>query len=290
MILDSIITIILFSGLSGVLMNFIGVRVEHKKFGIGEILEIKDNGTMVVSFPERVVNLMYPDAFIEHINALDSSAQEQALKDYSKKVALVKKPVVLPVPQTKTLTKRSDSNKTVKPYVPVTGEFSSRMTYFVFQNQSFFQESVGGYIWAPIENKSGKRFHHWTKLLDVRPGDIIFHGCDASIVGISEAVSTAYECDRPNALDGVALWEKKGRRINCHYIIIKKPIKTEICRDKIMQYGRYKYSPFNEKGTGNQGYLFALNESLARVFLDKLIESNPRLGGVAFIKELMDNK
>ena len=53
-----------------------------------------------------------------------------------------------------------------------------RMIFFVFQGNTFDKEFNGGYIWAPISNKAGNKFHHWKKLLDVRAGDIILHGCD----------------------------------------------------------------------------------------------------------------
>ena len=58
------------------------------------------------------------------------------------------------------------------------------MTFFVFQGNMYEEECRGGYIWAPIANKDGLSFHHWDRLMDIRQGDIIFHGCDGFVQAI----------------------------------------------------------------------------------------------------------
>ena len=68
------------------------------------------------------------------------------------------------------------------------------MTFFVFQGSMYEEECRGGYIWAPIANKDGLSFHHWDRLMDIRQGDIIFHGCDGFVQAIFYLRSDGFSC------------------------------------------------------------------------------------------------
>lgn len=99
------------------------------------------------------------------------------------------------------------------------------MTFFVFQGNTYDYESRGDYIWAPVSNKAGNTFHHWDRLLDVRPGDIILHGCSGYVQAISTAKGECYECNQPDELRTDNLWIQEGRKVDCDYIPIKYPMK-----------------------------------------------------------------
>ena len=174
-----------------------------------------------------------------------------------------------------------------KSYVKQERVPGKRMTYFVFQGSMYEEECRGGYIWAPVANKEGLTQHHWDHLLDVWPGDVIFHGFDGYIQAISTARGECYDCIQPEELRSEDLWEPEGRRVDCEYIQIPHPIKTALVQDDILRFSNVKYSPFNKYGTGNQGYLFELNKELARIFLRETVKRNPLIGDIDYVQELL---
>ena len=162
-----------------------------------------------------------------------------------------------------------------------------RKTFYVFQGNTFDRESDGGYIWAPILNKAGGTFHHWERLKDVRPGDIIFHGYNGNIQAISVALGTCYNCDQPVELRSENLWERTGRRVDCNYVIIRNPVQPKSCLSDILRFCDVRYAPFDRNGKGNVGYLYELNRELARIFLCESIKYNPELITLNFVQELL---
>ena len=55
-------------------MNLLGLKVKHKAFGLGEIVEIKDNYITVV-FENKTTKFVYPNAFETFIQAVDDEIQ-----------------------------------------------------------------------------------------------------------------------------------------------------------------------------------------------------------------------
>lgn len=47
--------------------------------------------------------------------------------------------------------------------------------FFVFQNKTFHEEHQGGYLWAPQYGNSGRTASHWSKMKEVKRGDVIIH-------------------------------------------------------------------------------------------------------------------
>jgi DNA-binding NarL/FixJ family response regulator len=162
-----------------------------------------------------------------------------------------------------------------------------RMTFFVFQGNTFDKEFSGGYIWAPISNKAGTMPHHWTRLLDVRKGDIILHGYDGYVKAISTAKAPCYECVQPNELTVEGLWERDGRRVDCDYIEIRNPVKTSMFKDDIIRLCQVKYSPFDKDGNGNMGYLFEINRELAKIFVEASVINNSYLSEISYISDFL---
>lgn len=49
------------------------------------------------------------------------------------------------------------------------------MNYFiVFQNKTYNEERVGEYLWAPKLTATGREIFHWSNMVKVKTGDIIF--------------------------------------------------------------------------------------------------------------------
>jgi hypothetical protein len=161
------------------------------------------------------------------------------------------------------------------------------MTFFVFQNSTFDREHQGGYLWAPVTNKTGDSFHHWDRLLDVRPGDIILHGYNGYVQAVSVARAACYDCVQPKELRTEDSWDLEGRRVDSDYIMLQHPIKTSDHIDNIIRLCNTKYASFNKYGTGNQGYLFEINREMSKIFLGAAVAANPYLKGSQAIVDLL---
>ena len=275
-------------------MELIGAKVSHKKFGSGIITKI-DNGILIVKFSEREVNFQYPGAFetflvaeeenvqsymLEQISAAKKAADEEKL---AKELKRKEMELAARAREEEKIKSKSSTSKTVVSQ-RVEGK---RMIYYVFQGNTFDKEFRGRYIWAPVANKAGLKPHHWTRLLDVRKDDIILHGCDGYIKAVSIAKDKCYECKQPDELKTEDLWDMEGRRVDCDYTLIPKPVKTSIFVDDIIRLCRVKYSPFDKDGNGNMGYLYEMNRELAKIFVKGIVKNNSGLSSLNYIKELL---
>lgn len=277
----------------------IGLKVKHSTLGVGEITA-KDDNYVTVAFSSKTTKFLYPDAFERFLVAVDPKEQNKILQsiheeklaaeqkkqaeEAAKILAEEQKAKEEDARQKESQIKPKKYSKTAVRSQRVEGK---RMTFFVFQGSTFEKEFQGGYIWAPITNKAGTLPHHWTRLLDVRKGDIILHSCDAQIKAISVARDSCYDCLQPKELIVEDLWEKEGRKVDCDYIFIKNPIKTSSFRDEIIRLCSAKYSPFDRYGSGNMGYLYEINRDLARIFVRALVKQNAYLGDVDYISDLL---
>lgn len=276
-------------------MNLIGSNVKHTKFGIGRVVDQSDKNIWV-KFALKTCVFPYPDinTFGKFLTAEDPKvqtiilqeivdikagieAQKRAEEDVEEQPKIeMEKSIILrqPALQKKVIINRERIQ-------------GKRMTFYVFQGNTFDQESRGGYIWAPIVNKKGNTFHHWDRLLDVLPGDIILHGCVGYVQAVSIAKGKCYECSHPKDHNSDGLWEQDGRRVDCEYITIKRPIKTSSYVDDIVRLCNVKYAPFDKYGNGNMGYLYELNQELARIFLRSSAKYNDYLNEVDYIHEFI---
>ena len=280
----------------------LGKRVKHKAFGLGIITEF-DNSYMTVEFAERTSKFAYPDAF-EKFLTLENDVEQQNIvneiekkkaeeeenrckKEAERKAEKDRKAMLEAEKRTQIAKKYSHSPKQAVLLQRVEGK---RMVFYVFQGNTFNREYQGGYLWAPIENKSSTPPHHWTRMLDVRKGDIILHGCNGYVQAISIAKDSCYECQQPKELVSEGLWDLKGRKVDCDYIYVKNPIKTSDYVSDIVRLSRVKYSPFDRYGSGNMGYLFEINRDLARIFVKETVKLNPYLASVDYISAFVSEE
>lgn len=280
-------------------MELIGLKVKHAVFGIGTITK-KDGNYITVEFAAKTTKFVYPDAFEKFIKAEDAAVQQAIMDGINEaKVAAEQKRQAEEAARKAAEERKAaedaarraaigrKTSYTPKPAVRAQRVDGQRLTFFVFQGNTFEKECAGGYIWAPITDRSGSKPHHWERLLDIRKGDIILHGCNAHIQAISVARDACYDCPQPAELTVEDLWDRDGRRVDCDYIRIEKPIKTSHFIEDIIRLSRVKYSPFDKDGNGNMGYLYEINRELARVFVKASVKQNPYLGAVDYIDELI---
>ncbi|MBO2942795.1 HNH endonuclease [Paenibacillus sp. F411] len=146
--------------------------------------------------------------------------------------------------------------------------------FFVFQNKTYKEEKAGGFLWAPKVNKEGKTFHHWTSMMLVSKGDVIFNSYNGEMLSVIVANEDCKEAVKPAGLETVDLWEKDGWKVEAKYIDVPHPIRYKDYMDDILALQGEKYAPFNGIGRGNTGYLFQLNEEIAN-YLFSLVKMNP---------------
>lgn len=142
------------------------------------------------------------------------------------------------------------------------------MSYFiVFQNKTYKEEKKGGYLWAPQRNKSGHEVFHWSNILKVNDGDIIFSMYKRNLVSINTANGKAVDALRPYDLDKANLWEKQGWILNIEYNELVNHVSISDNIDEILKLCPSKYSPFTIRGKGSQGYLFEIRKELGEYLL-----------------------
>ena len=279
-------------------MKLEGLLVNHKTFGTGTVTKF-DGKFLTVAFENKVSMFQYPAAFTSFIQAAVPADQAAILQEIENAKAAViaqqkaveeAKRAEIEKQMAEAATKKAAPKSTSVPKkaAPKQERIAGKpMTFFVFQNSTFDREYQGGYLWAPITNKTGDSFHHWDRLLDVHPGDVILHGYNGYIQAVSVARAACYDCAQPNELRTEDSWDMDGRRVDSDYIMLQHPIKTSDHIDDIIRLCNTKYAPFNKYGTGNQGYLFEINREMAKIFLVACSDANPYLKGNQTVAELL---
>ena len=273
-------------------MNLIGQKVIHKAFGNGVVIEVYDK-YLGIDFSGSIKKIQFPETFATFMTAEDVSIQNEMLLLLDKKNAIAEKERKQ-AELKKQNTELQISMVHKKTNITTPSIFRKRnedrkMIFLVFQGNTFGKEYKGRYIWAPCFNKAGQRMHHWDRLLDVRAGDIILHSSDGFISAISVAKDRCYDCEQPVELRTEDLWERKGRRVDCDYVLINNPILLSDYKEQIIEKSSVKYSPFNCNGTGNQGYLFELNNDLAKLFIKESVKVNKYLASIDYIVKFINN-
>lgn len=283
-------------------MNLLNQKITHKMLGSGTIVT-QDEQYITIEFASKVSKFSYPapDTFVKFLTAEDPAVQAAILQEAADaKAAQEAEKLAAEEAQRKAeeeaqarreaeaaAKRTSRSSSSTKPAVRQTRVSGKPMLFYVFQGSTYDRESRGGYIWAPTSNKEGQSFHHWDRLLDVRQGDIILHGCNGYIQAVSRARGECYACSQPAELRSEDMWDHDGRRVDCDYVEIKNPSKTGAFVDDILRLCNVKYAPFDRYGSGNMGYLYELNRELAQIFLRGSAKSNPYLNEVDFVSALL---
>ncbi len=155
-----------------------------------------------------------------------------------------------------------------------------RNYFYVMQNKTYLEELSGGYIWAPQRNDIDEEgAHHWKRMQEVKKGDIILHGFKQQVVAVSVAKTDCYAASKPDEL--VDKWNKDGWKVDLDYFCFDNPIKPKAIWEELKLIQPDKYAPFNKNGNGNQGYLFAANQTICQCILDNISKNGtPGAGSV----------
>ena len=170
--------------------------------------------------------------------------------------------------------------------------------FFVTQGQAYWFENRDGYIWAPNPSETVQDRFFWRNVESVKVGDVIIHYAGALNGGISAISQATTNCfDSPitedlravakAGLPGVADWVPTGRRVNCRYVNLQNKMSIKEFKSDILRFKRDRYCAFNKNGGVCQGYLYELEEPIARKFIKRAIELNPYLKEHEFITDML---
>ncbi|MEJ8568622.1 HNH endonuclease [Elongatibacter sediminis] len=142
--------------------------------------------------------------------------------------------------------------------------------WWVNQNQTFQQETEGGYLWSPKRNAHGGRNPFYEFMREVAPGDLVFSFQGTYIRAIGVARSTAYEAPKPREFGAAGPnWSHIGWRVDVHFYPLSRQIRPADHMHLLRRVLPERYSPLQASGRGNQGvYLTAVRDNLARVLVE----------------------
>lgn len=129
--------------------------------------------------------------------------------------------------------------------------------WWVNQNQTYKQETEGGYIWSPKVRKDSGRNTFYDNMRRVSPGDILFSFYRTKIPCIGIITSHGYHQNKPEFGKSGAAWSAEGWMVNVDYKPIMNAITPKKHMDIIGPLLPSKYSPLQSNGNGNQGVYLA---------------------------------
>lgn len=144
--------------------------------------------------------------------------------------------------------------------------------YMVFQNGTHKIEISGKYLWSPKLNKVGNKNLGYENMSKVKKGDIILHSFQAGVQAISVAINDVYDSSSPNNKIYKDSWMTDGYRVDCHTILLEKPIYFKEHQNYLSEQSD-EVSAFTVKGTGKLTYLSVLSDRHYNFFINE-IEKN----------------
>ena len=148
--------------------------------------------------------------------------------------------------------------------------------WWVNQNQTYKQETTGGYMWSPKRNQNGARNQFYENMREVAPGDLVFSFRGTKIVAIGVAASNCYESPKPDEFGVLGQnWDDIGWKVDVVYTEMTSPIRPKDHIDEIRPLLPDKYSPLQQTGDGLQSvYLAEISQEFA-----SLLQSMLEIGG-----------
>jgi len=142
------------------------------------------------------------------------------------------------------------------------------------QGQTYEVERQAEIIWSPQKDKNGNVPHSWLRMMEVSAGDRIFHYFKGKIVAMSIALSNWEEGRKPASMELYEQWGEIGFLVKLRYYEFEKPLAIRKYFDEIKPLLPMKYSPFQQNGSNNQGYLYPCNEELVIRLIDLISDEN----------------
>ena len=125
--------------------------------------------------------------------------------------------------------------------------------WWVNQNQTWRQETAGGYLWSPKRKTNGQVNPFYEFMREVAPGDVVLSFRDTLIAAVGIARSNCYECPKPPEFGNAGVnWEKIGWKVDVHFTELSRKIRPKSHIEALRRYLPPKYSPLSRDGDGSQ--------------------------------------
>jgi putative restriction endonuclease len=144
--------------------------------------------------------------------------------------------------------------------------------WWVNQNQTFEQETLGGYLWSPKRNANRARNPFYEFMREVAPGDLVLSFQGTFIRAIGVAQSYAYESPKPAEFGSAgAYWDLIGWRVDVRFNPLSNQIRPVDHMADIAPVLPTRYTPLLKDGRGLQSvYLTAVPPALMAVLAAKI--------------------
>lgn len=141
---------------------------------------------------------------------------------------------------------------------------SERRVWWVNQGTTFEEEKEGGYIWAPLKDKSGHARYSYTCLQEMKEGDVVLHNAGNTIRYVSRVVGQPRRQGRPSASKYMK-WETEGTLVELEYHELSPQVSINSLSEVISRI-KIDRGPFEKAGRVKFGYAFFFTpEALRRI-------------------------
>jgi hypothetical protein len=139
--------------------------------------------------------------------------------------------------------------------------------WWVSQNQTYRQETEGGYLWSPKRNRNKVRNPYYEFMREVAPGDVVFSFADTWVKKIGIAQGYCHETPRPPEFGalGERSWDDVGWSVRVRFFALTNPIRPRDHISLLRPVLPPIYSPLKDSGDGNQMYLASVPDQMAHV-------------------------
>jgi putative restriction endonuclease len=144
--------------------------------------------------------------------------------------------------------------------------------WWVNQNQTFDEETRGGYLWSPKRKRDGSRNTFYDNMSKVKPGDIVLSFNRTFICSVGVIKTTGYSFSKPQEFGSTgAYWNADGWKVDVSYFPLSRPVKPKEHMNVLEELLPPKYSPLLANGSGVQSvYLAEVHERFASELLNLL--------------------
>jgi hypothetical protein len=139
--------------------------------------------------------------------------------------------------------------------------------WWVNQGQTFKQEFEGGYMWAPERSGDGTELFHHSNIQLCKKGDVVFSNY-RGIAAIGIVREDPCKHIKPDSF-GEA-WRDDGWICKVSWKKLPSPIKLVEHMDRFRDLLPMKYSPLQESGKANLGYLYVISPAFGLELLNLL--------------------
>lgn len=147
-------------------------------------------------------------------------------------------------------------------------------SFVVMQGETYQEEQHLGIIRSPQLDSGGQVPHSWLRMKEVNVGDRIFHYVKGNIVAISVAKTGCQVIGETIHTENSKHLSDNGYLVELEYYELEEPLNIISNLHEILPLLPIKYSPFQQDGNGNSGYLYPCNEQLVIKLLELISDLN----------------